>query len=162
MSEEIHSTRKTAVILISKIIFWVVVFNLSFITLTFLGDIMGEGTGESFASVLKYDTFIAVGLTILQILIILFIAVKWAKQYYEVKSEFVTAFSGIIFKRQDKVNIVNIDTISYTQSFFGKIFKYGTVIIEYGRNEKMNVFDIPFPDEFINFIEKNRNARKNN
>jgi len=131
-----------------------------YIGITFVGDIVEAGQQNMSATIMKYDSIIAILLTVIQISIILYIFIKWANQSYLIKDTFVSYFSGIFFKKHEKVNIVNVDTISYEQSFFGKIFKYGTIKFEYGKDQKMIISDIPYPEEFVKTVESLRSLNR--
>jgi uncharacterized membrane protein YdbT with pleckstrin-like domain len=161
MSEQ-HTTRKTPTTLLFKVIFLTIIFNLLYIAITFVGDMVEAGQQNMSTTIMKYDTIIDIVLTIIQVGIVLYIFIKWANQSYLIKDDFVSYFSGIIFKKQQKVNISNIDSISYEQSFFGKIFKYGTVKFEYGKDQKMIISDIPYPEEFVRTVEDLRNLNRKN
>jgi len=121
--------------------------------LTFVGDTIEDQQSVTRGKIFEYDSAISLILTIIQIIIALLIALKWANEYFSIKDGFITHSRGIILKKEEKVNILNIDSISHNQSFFGKIFKYGNISIIYGRDQKMLINRIPYPEEFMNDIE---------
>ncbi|MFA5948297.1 MAG: PH domain-containing protein [Candidatus Gracilibacteria bacterium] len=155
-----HTTRKTGVILMTKIIISIILFDILYAGIILLGDIIGTKSSYNLGIVKDYNALIMLLFASLQIFIIIFIFLRWNNQYYSVKGEFVSKFSGIVLKKQYKLNILNIDEISYEQYIFGKLLNYGTITIIYGKDQKLVINDIPYPEEFIKHIEYNKTINK--
>jgi|GEM_PF-3558121 len=156
-----HTTRKTAFILVLNIILIIIFLDILYIGITLIGELFEKTTSESLKTIIEYDTTASLILTFIQIVLVIFVTMKWANQSYNIKDGFITYFSGIFFRKQEKVNISNIDGVSHAQSLFGKIIGYGDIKIEYGRNQVLIIQDIPYPEEFIKYIEDVRTSNNN-
>jgi uncharacterized membrane protein YdbT with pleckstrin-like domain len=88
---------------------------------------------------------------LLQIIVIVFIFIKWVFKYYLFEANKLTYFSGIIFKKKQEFILDKIWCTSFEQSILWKIFNYWDIFV-YVQNEKFKLKWINNPNEFIKLL----------
>jgi uncharacterized membrane protein YdbT with pleckstrin-like domain len=90
----------------------------------------------------RFDIFAWIGmssepfifaLTILVVFLELFVAVyvilQWANHYYILTPMGIKYRTGILFKKEKEYSLINIQSVSYHQGMFARLFNYGDIII---------------------------------
>jgi len=90
---------------------------------------------ESFNILISDSTSVVIGvlyfttLSIIELILILNVVVRWASEEYEVRDDTIVHKRGIFTTSEEKYSLRSLGNASITQSLFGKIFNYGTIRI---------------------------------
>lgn len=68
-----------------------------------------------------------VALVIVKTFITFFIILQWLNEYYEITSTVLYHRRGLLFKVEEQYPLENMQRLEIFQSFFGKLFNYGTI-----------------------------------
>ncbi len=139
-----------AIRLITAEIIFVVSFALVVGLISFLGTYLGITGIFS----LYFIAFII--LLVLNAIIISFIIARWHAEYVEVTKDGIIKYSGIVFsKKKEKYECNFVETITFEQSFFGKLFNYGTIeLYDPALKEKIYLLNVPNPKKNSELVEK--------
>lgn len=87
----------------------------------------------------------------------LYLFISWHHMYYIISSNGISSSKGIISKKTNSIDTPAIRSIKVQQSILGKIFNYGTIILESPLlSEKFLMRDLPNPHRHASLIEKAR------
>lgn len=67
------------------------------------------------------------GFRALEVLMIVYVILRWFKNFYILTPEKILAHRGVFVHDQDFFALKNIESISLHQCLLGKIFRYGTI-----------------------------------
>ena len=98
--------------------------------------------------------FFIILITIIQNIILIYIALRWANNYYELKEDEVIQITGIISKTKKAYPVSDIQSITLQQGFMGRLFNYGNIsfyIPTLGHD--LNFNEVSDPQEFIELIK---------
>ena len=84
----------------------------------------------------------------------LFIILQWLDEYYEIKPTKFTHRTGSIFKKELSYTYTHIMSIDLEQSFWGRLFNYGTIHM-YDRyiNKHLYLYLIHNPKRYYNILK---------
>ncbi len=151
-SQEIHieplQIRGSTVVLIFKLIairiIFVLVRLLIRIPLPYLG--LEKSTLEM---LYMWDTYVIVALAVVEITIVIYIAIQWVHEYYEIRPKEIIHNKGFLFQKEEIYNCEHIQLFDLDQSMVGKLFDYGTITLY-----------SPALEDRIHIINISRPARK--
>ncbi len=96
--------------------------------------------------------FLVINLTIF---ICLFLG--WNYRYYVISQDGISSNTGVVFRKTKSIDIPSIRSISINQGFFGRIFNYGTIVLESPvLSEKFYMHYLPTPFRHATLIENAR------
>lgn len=97
--------------------------------------------------------------TVLQNIILVYIALTWVNDYYEVGNDEIIHVNGIISKTEKAYPYRDIQSITMHQGFLGRLLNYGSVILYIPTlGHDLNFNEISNPVKFIELI-KNANPK---
>jgi uncharacterized membrane protein YdbT with pleckstrin-like domain len=143
--------RQNPIILALRILTLSLIFNLGILLFSFISDYAVYFNNATWMGMIAYDTLSYLILMIIQFIISAYLIAKWYNKYHFVEDNFIVYRSGIFFPKEKHFRLSPMTSISLNQSFFGKVFKYGTIIIE-NQNDKegrMALNAVANPEEFI-------------
>jgi uncharacterized membrane protein YdbT with pleckstrin-like domain len=83
-----------------------------------------------------------------------YVILQWLNQYYEISPEMVIHRKGIIFRHEEKYPLKHMRIIDVNQSLFGRIFNYGTIILQDPlKIEKLEFYQIHNPVRYAAILE---------
>lgn len=59
--------------------------------------------------------------------LVVFISLQWINEYFEITSDRIIHWRGIVFRQERTYDFNNITDIGIEQSFLGKLFKFGSI-----------------------------------
>jgi uncharacterized membrane protein YdbT with pleckstrin-like domain len=101
--------------------------------------------------------YMAVIFLCINIVLFIYLLVVWNYTYYIISSDGISLNSGVILRKKISIDIPAIRSISVKQTFFGRIFNYGTLILESPLlKESFFMHDLPAPFRHAKLIERAR------
>jgi uncharacterized membrane protein YdbT with pleckstrin-like domain len=86
---------------------------------------------------------------------VLLIVLSWVYNYYIIELKNIIIRKGIIFSKEERFNMEQLQSVSVRQGLFGKIFNYGTIELHNPEmDKKVFLRSIPDPYQEAAFIEK--------
>ncbi|MBI2028577.1 MAG: response regulator [Candidatus Levybacteria bacterium] len=146
--------RESTALIAIRIIVSEIIFVVSFALIVGLISLLGSYIGITGAFSLYLVALVM--LLVFNIVIIFFIVARWHFEYTEVSKEGVVRHSGIIFsKKKEKYECNFVEAISFEQSFFGKLFNYGTIeLYDPALKEKIYLLNVSNPKKYTELVEK--------
>lgn len=77
--------------------------------------------------ILSFGIPIFLVLVLTKIFLTVFIVLRWVEEYYKISSEEVVHKRGLIFKEENVNKISHLTSLEINQSFWGRVFNYGTI-----------------------------------
>lgn len=74
-----------------------------------------------------YNILFILGLTLLRIIFVIIITLRWINERYEIWPDAVIHKCGLIFRKQEKHPFSQMRSVKVEQGFFGKFFGFGTI-----------------------------------
>jgi uncharacterized membrane protein YdbT with pleckstrin-like domain len=103
----------------------------------------------------EYTIFSFILLTLIESFFTIFVVVQWINEYYEISPYEVTHKRGIFFKKQDRYSLQNIKQVTLHQTFFGKMFNYGTInLFDWRLDKCATLFAVHHPVKYLNIFEE--------
>ena len=152
--------RESIVLIIIRLIFTEVIFGLSLFLLSILFSYLNPVTNTTDLSGL-YIMLLTVGFLI-NIVIVIFIALKWNSEYTEVSKEGVIKYSGILHKKEQKYACNFVEGSKLEQSFLGLLLNYGTIeLYDPALKEQVYLLNITNPRRYSKIIQDIVSKEKN-
>jgi len=129
---------------------------LQFLTLIFLSDFLTifftffADFSPNFFGFSREMTILIFFLAV-KIFISFWIFLKWIFDFYFIENGVLIHRRGIFFPHISEFIIREIENISYSSGFFGKLFGFGRVSIRFA-NEKFEFRRIPDPSHFVELL----------
>ena len=87
----------------------------------------------------------------------IYLFLSWNYKYYILSRDGISSNSGIILRKTKSIDMSAIRSIGVNQGLFGKVFNYGTLILESPLlSEKFFMYDLPNPFRHAALIDKER------
>lgn len=146
--------RESMALIAMRLIIADIIFGVSFALAVGLISFLGRYLGITDAFSLYIIAFIV--LVVFNVVIISFIVARWHFEYAEVTKDGVVKHSGIVFsKKKEKYECNFVEAITFEQSFFGKLFNYGTIeLYDPALKEKIYLLNVPNPKINSELVEK--------
>jgi uncharacterized membrane protein YdbT with pleckstrin-like domain len=148
------TVRQTPILLILKLTIVSVMFDCAFLAVAFISDSF-EPFGKGVAwNLIAYDTLSYIALMVLQIGIAFFLMFLWYREFFFIDEGFLIHRKGLFLVQEKRFKLSNVKSVTQSQTFFGKLFNYGTILLNpQNQNEKFQLPGIPEPELFIHFLE---------
>ncbi|MCF7830862.1 PH domain-containing protein [Candidatus Gracilibacteria bacterium] len=82
---------------------------------------------------------------------------KWFFKYYEISQKEIVCNEGILFQKRRSYSLEKAESVSLNQSFLGKMFNFGTVIVELymaSSRYEVRLLRISNPRKYVSIIEQ--------
>jgi uncharacterized membrane protein YdbT with pleckstrin-like domain len=146
--------RQTPILLIIKLTLVSIFFDLGFLTVAFICDSFESFNNGLAWHMIAYDTLTYLILILLQMGAAFFLMLAWYRETFFIREGFLIHRKGMLLMNEKAFKLSNVKSVTYTQSLFGRLFHYGTVILNpQNQNEKFQLSGIPDPEHFIRFLE---------
>jgi len=113
-----------------------------------------------FGGLIRYDYFLIIIASFLQIIITLIVFLRWHNENYEIKEREILSRKGIFYITQNSLPISDIKSIIFRQSILEKIANCGTIIIQNEFSKNIFIRNIEnaeiIRDAIKNLVEKNK------
>lgn len=110
---------------------------------------------DSATTLYSVNTVIGFFLILTRVVLTIVIVYQWLNSRYQIRPGRVVYKKGILTRRDEEFNLTDIDKINCTQSFFGKIFNYGTInLFSSSINDWFYLYNIPNPDRYLKILKK--------
>ncbi|QQS43836.1 PH domain-containing protein [Candidatus Roizmanbacteria bacterium] len=102
----------------------------------------------------SYTTVVFIIVTISQIIILLRIVLQWMNESYELKNNELTIYEGVLSKISRSYPYNQIQTITVSQSMFGRLLNFGTIVLTIPTlSQDLVLNEIPKPHLFAEQIK---------
>ncbi|MFA7682494.1 MAG: PH domain-containing protein [Candidatus Peribacteraceae bacterium] len=118
--------RRSPIPPVFKIVLAITLISLAYSIIAFGTDVLEQSSIRIF-SLIEYDLTLFIGETLMNVLIAIFFMLQWAFDIYELRSGEIIHTKGILVRREERFSLINAETLSYNQGFFGRLFRYGTI-----------------------------------
>ncbi len=89
---------------------------------------------------------------LIHLILFVWIFINWYFKYFIIKNWKIIRYSWVFFKKKEIFLIHDITSMNLSQNIFGRIFNYWDIILFF--NNKVFVLkNIPYPENFIDYIE---------
>ena len=113
-----------------------------------------------FGDFIRYDYFLIISASFLQIIVTLFVFLRWHNESYEIREKEILIKKGVFYVVQNYLLISNIKSIISRQSILEKLANCGTVIIKKDSGKNIFIRNIEnaeiIRDAIKNLVEKNK------
>jgi len=149
--------RRAPIVLFLRIAGITVLFDSLFLIVAFLGDAFLQFSTDRFLNVVSYDTAIFIILIFIQLFWSFLLFLHWFSEYYQVDQNFITHRRGIIFPEEERHMIDKVESLSFSQKLWGRVFEYGDVKLSFtGGQRDFSLPKISNPRQIIYLIEHRR------
>jgi len=139
--------------LIVRIIVLELVVDFVYILLK-LPDFYFDLSSRFKVELIPYYLTIFIVLSILKVIILLYVVLRWATTYYEIGKTEIKFRRGIFGIHLKTYSCAHMQEVNYAQSLIGRVFNYGTVeIYSPSIEDKILLQDIPDPKKYQQLIE---------
>jgi membrane protein YdbS with pleckstrin-like domain len=134
-----------------------VVVEFLFALLPFLAvlvfNVQQSYESSPFASTLPYSLLLAMGMTLLQVLILTFSFVAWYFPAYSINSERILLWRSNLFEEKEVAETQSITDIDVRQGWLAKRLDYGTLILDTSEaSDAARIKSIPNPETYADMI----------
>lgn len=144
--------RESIVLVIIRIVFTEVVLVLFSILLSILFSYLSSYTNVSYPA--NLHVLLLASAFLINIIIVIFIALKWNSEYTEVSKEGVIKHSGILHRKEQKYACNFVEASKFEQSFLGMLLNYGTIeLYDPALKEQVYLLNITDPKKYSKIIE---------
>ena len=119
--------RPTPVVAMGRLIGLMIVLFLIYAGFIFGTDYVEMARSSPFFQVVELDVFMFFTIALIIILSTLILLVRWSFERYELRGGEIIHRKGVIFVRVEQYSLENVETITYDQTLFGRVLKYGTI-----------------------------------
>ncbi|KXK26243.1 MAG: Bacterial membrane flanked domain protein [candidate division WS6 bacterium OLB20] len=115
--------------------------------------------GNVYIALVVLTTFL---MNIFNIFIIISVHLKWASNYYVLRSGEVVFRKGLFNTSEERFSVENAVSISTSRSLLGKIFNFGTVkIFNSALGNDLILRDIPKPEFYAEILRRSKDVQNN-
>ncbi|MBI5126787.1 MAG: putative DNA binding domain-containing protein [Candidatus Taylorbacteria bacterium] len=101
----------------------------------------------------RYDIFLVLIFSILQIGLILTIFFRWYFSHYELREREIVRKTGLILRHQKSVLATQILTVGISQSLIERLMRHGTIIIECAFDMEIRIRNVELFGEYVSQIK---------
>jgi len=108
--------------------------------------------------IFSYGERFFLGSLLIQLIIVTYLFLKWSSEFYFFNRHELLRKNGMFFQKTQSFDIGNLDSISFHQTIFGKLFNYGNITLHFS-NQIFILKQIPNPKHFtnkINFLKEEK------
>ncbi len=140
--------------LISRIARMELILVIFLVSVSFFTNYEEFYRGSAVAGIIRYDIFLALAASLIQLLITFLIFVSWHNEEFRVRESEIVHRKGFFFNRENSFFLRDVEKVEYKRSGFEFMFNYGTIVLTIKDREK------PFKIKSIENAEVYRNVIK--
>lgn len=164
VAQSVFIVRQSAKSLIISIAALQIITLITLIFLIFVFGVLGGSNNILQLPLGKILTFFIVALVLGDLLTSVNLFLSWKYFYYIIKPNEIIFRSGIMNVREKSYQLNQLETVTITQGFFGKLLDYGNMrIFSPLLDSKINVINVPEPNKYrdmiIAFSQKQQQAQ---
>lgn len=110
-------------------------------------------------SLARYDIFLVVVFSLVQITLILSIFFQWYFSYYELREREIVRRSGIFLRRHKSILATQISSVEISQGLIERFMRHGTIIIECAFDMEIRIRNVELFGEYADQIKRMVDAR---
>lgn len=156
ITKELSSNKVTLRESLSLLGLRLITTELIFVLLFFLGVTFGTFSA-TFFEFIQFTPFYFTSflfLLLLNIIVVIYIVLKWYMQFAEVTKEGIIKYSGILYKREEKYELSFVEAVCFNQSLLGMILNYGTIdLYDPSLKEKVYIVNVSDPKKNTELLE---------
>lgn len=100
-----------------------------------------------FAQAISFEIAEAVGILLIEIVIILYAFFQWLYEYYEIHPDKIIHAEGILLRRKTTTPLESVVSVSWHQALFGKLGRYGGIEFKDAQAKRVTGLDyVPDPE----------------
>lgn len=141
------------VIFLFQFLFLLFLSDISFMIAIWFLDLSETQTVLSESNALNMEEKIFIFIMIGQFLFCFYLFFGWIRNFYIFEKNILIHQSGILFIRHERYILEELETVTFSQSFWGRIFSYGKVHIFFA-NQTITFSKILNPQNFVDLLQK--------
>lgn len=146
--------RKSVVLFVLRIIALELLFELVYISwrtgIHFLPFALETVITLNAVSIVLFLVFV----TIVQNIILVFIAWKWVNDFYEIRPDEIVHVTGLISRTEKAYPYRDIQSITIHQGFLGRVFNYGSISLYIPTlGYELSFNEISSPQKFVELVK---------
>jgi hypothetical protein len=154
------TVRQTPILLILKLTIVSLLFDLSFLFVAFISDSIESFNNGVAWNIIAYDTLSYILLMVIQMGVALLLMTMWYRETFSAQEGFLVHRKGLILINEKRHKIATAESVTYSQTLFGKLFGYGTITLKYpNQKELYRLTGIPEPEFFVHLLEEDKNQK---
>ncbi len=107
----------------------------------------------------RYDIFLMLSFSILQIILVLSIFFRWYYSFFELREREIVKKSGLFLRRQRSILAAHIITVGSSQSITERLMKHGTIILECAFKVEVRIRNVERFAEYVELIKNMTDLR---
>ncbi len=147
--------KQSPLVLIRRIIEMEILISIFLFLASFLTNYEQLYRSFTFGRVLRYDIFLFVAASIIQLLITVLVFFYWHSEEYRVKEKEVMYRRGFLVSRENSVLLKNVSSVEYKRSPLEFFLGYGTIILKTNNgNETFAIRSVDQAEIYTNIIKE--------
>jgi uncharacterized membrane protein YdbT with pleckstrin-like domain len=147
--------RKTIVVVTLKIMVLQILFSFFYITTSLISNFIKNFNSDVFPHLVAWDSLIIFLFTVIQLFIVGYILLQWTLDKYIIFDDRIEHRTGILFRKINSYNIMNVETIHLEKDVLGKLFGYGSIELQSPTlEEHIILYNIPSAGTVVQIIRK--------
>lgn len=147
--------KQSPLVLLRRIIEMEILVSIFLFLASFLTNYEQLYRTFTFGRVLRYDIFLFVGASLLQLLITVLVFFYWHSEEYRVKEKEVMYRRGFLMSKENSVLLKNVASVEYKRSPLEFLLGYGTIILKLNNgNETFAIRSVDQAEIYANIIKE--------
>ncbi len=148
--------KQSPLILVKRIIGVEIAVGFTLFVLSYLGNYQELYLSSPFGNVFRYDIFLVLGASLLQLLVTLLTFFQWANEEYRLKEKEILHRTGLVFARERSILLKNVSLVEHKKGVFEFLFGYGTIFLSNAsgnKHEGFKIESVETPEIYANLIK---------
>jgi len=147
--------RESTFFLTFKLIILEFFFGIIFLFFTGILDFFELGSQETIKSIISTEGGLMSVIVIIQIILTVFVVLRWVYNYYEWSDEQVIHHTGILILHEKSMYFKEAKEIILRQGIFGRLLRYGNIdLLSSNAETLISLSRISKPQRYINVLRK--------
>jgi membrane protein YdbS with pleckstrin-like domain len=141
-------------VMVKNIIYAEIITSLLLFAFSFLGNYEELYRQTPIDEVFRYDLFLVIGFSILQVFIVLSIFLFWYRKRYEIRGRDIVITKGVFFKKETAVNGQRILSVSMHKTIFDRVMGHASISIDLTGLESILIRNVEYGDEYYHTLTR--------
>lgn len=85
---------------------------------------------------------------------------SWYFETFDISSKGISYQKGYASREKQFLPVKSFKAITYRQGLLGRLFGFGTILIDMGDNQRVRLYDVPQPQKYISLLDPPGNISK--
>lgn len=140
--------------MVKNIIYAEIITSLFLLGFSFVANYEELYRSMPLAEFFRYDLFLVVGFSILQVVIVLSIFIVWYRKRYEIRGRDIVITKGVFFKKETAVHGQRILSVSIHKTLFDRLMGHASISIDLTGLESIKIRNVEYGDEYYRTLTR--------